>query len=445
MQRDAIHHRAHAELPHAVVNVVATLGRVVDRNRQLVVRVVGTCEVGRTAEHFRDRGAEHVQHLLRRGTRGNRRRLFDLRGDELLQLSTPVHRQLAPLAPLEFGRETRMGRAVGREALLPGFLDRGAFRPGVPAGTNVVGHDERSGGPAEFFAGGCDLGVTQRRAVRGLGALLVGRAPADDGLAADQRRPRIRLGGLDRSFDRRRVVAVDVRHDVPAVGFESLRRVVREPAVHFTVDRDAVVVVEAHELAELERAGQRAGFVRDALHQAAVAEEHVSVVVDDFVPGLVERGREQLLGERHADGIGETLAERARRGLDAEVPVDFRVARRVRAELPETRQVIDGERITREVQQRIEQHRAVPVRQHETVAIGPCGVARVVPEVVRPQHLRDVGHAHRHAGVTGIGLLDRIHAQRPDGVGELPACGHREPSWKSGHFSVRAGAGSHEF
>ena len=46
------------------------------------------------------------------------------------------------------------------------------------------------------------------------------------------------------------VVAVDVRHDVPAVRLETPRRVVREPAVDFAVDRNAVVVVEGDQLAE---------------------------------------------------------------------------------------------------------------------------------------------------------------------------------------------------
>ncbi len=109
---------------------------------------------------------------------------------------------------------------------------------------------------------------------------------------------------------------------------------VNQPS-HITVDRDAVVVVEADELAELERAGKRADFVRYAFHQATVAEEHVGVVVDDLVSGPVERSRQQLFRQRHADGIGNTLAEGAGRRLDAEVPVDFRVTRRVRAELPE--------------------------------------------------------------------------------------------------------------
>ncbi len=141
-----------------------------------------------------------------------------------------------------------------------------------------------------------------------------------------------------------------------------------------------------------------------------------------------------LLGERHADGVREALAERPGGRLDAEVPIDLRVPGGVRAELPEVLQVVDAERVTGQVQQRIEQHRAVAVRQHEAVAVGPVGMARVVLEVVAPEHLRDVGHAHRHARVPGIGLLDRIHAQRTDRVGELPAGGHRLTSWKARYF-----------
>ena len=57
-----------------------------------------------------------------------------------------------------------------------------------------------------------DFVGAQRLAVRGLRALLVGRAPADDGLAADQRRPVSRLArALIAGDDRVGVVAVDVR------------------------------------------------------------------------------------------------------------------------------------------------------------------------------------------------------------------------------------------
>jgi hypothetical protein len=97
------------------------------------------------------------------------------------------------------------------------------------------------------------------------------------------------------------------------------------------------------------------------------------------------------------------------------------------SELAEIPELLHVERIAREVQQGIQQHRAVAVRQHEPVAIGPLRVARVVLEVVGPEHLGDVGHAHRHAGVAGIGFLHGIHAERADGIGELPSGGHRGP------------------
>lgn len=34
-----------------------------------------------------------------------------------------------------------------------------------------------------------------------------------------------------------------------------------------------------------------------------------------------------------------------------------------------------------------------------------------------PQDLGDIRHAHRHAGVAAIRLLDGVHARRPDRVG----------------------------
>ena len=53
------------------------------------------------------------------------------------------------------------------------------------------------------------------------------------------------------------------------------------------------------------------------------------------VAGAVELGGEQLLGERHADRVGEALAERAGGGLDARRDADFGMARRLRVQLAE--------------------------------------------------------------------------------------------------------------
>ena len=83
-----------------------------------------------------------------------------------------------------------------------------------------------------------------------------------------------------------------------------------------------------------------------------------------------------------------------------------------------------------EIQQRIEQHRAVAGRQHEAVAVGPVGSLGIEFQEVGEQHGGDVGHAHRQAGMAGIRLLDRIHGQRADGVGHagwIDARRHRVP------------------
>ena len=119
-----------------------------------------------------------------------------------------------------------------------------------------------------------------------------------------------------------------MRQHVPAIGFEALGGIVAEPALDLAVDRDAVVVVDQNQLAELLRPGKRGHFVRDALHHAAVAQKYVRVMIDDGVAGPIEGRGKRSLRERHADRVREALAKRAGRGLDAQVHLALRVARR---------------------------------------------------------------------------------------------------------------------
>ena len=86
------------------------------------------------------------------------------------------------------------------------------------------------------------------------------------------------------------------------------------------------------ELVELEMAGERDRLLADPFHQVAVGGEHIGRMIDGVV---AEFGGEMPLGDRHADGVGETLAERAGGGLDARRDEIFRMARRHRAELAE--------------------------------------------------------------------------------------------------------------
>src|SRR5439155_1022196 len=108
-------------------------------------------------------------------------------------------------------------------------------------------------------------------------------------------------GGGERRVERAEVVAVRHALHVPAVALEPLRRVVREREIGLAVDGDAIVVVDPDQTTELQMAGERAGFVRRALHQVAVGREEISAMVEDAVPRLVEQLGEVRLGERHPD------------------------------------------------------------------------------------------------------------------------------------------------
>ena len=195
--------------------------------------------------------------------------------------------------------------------------------------------------PAEGRARGGDFLVAQRRSVRVVRVRFRRRSLRDDGLAADERGFVCRCSGdLDRAVDRFAVVAVDVANHAPAIAFEALRRVVREPAVDAPVDGNAVVVIERNQFAETQRTRKRTHFVRDAFHHATVAEEHVGAVIDDDVTASIEFGGEQPLRKRHADRVRDPLPQRTGRRFHAGRHVVFRMPRRFRVQLPETSQLL---------------------------------------------------------------------------------------------------------
>jgi hypothetical protein len=62
-------------------------------------------------------------------------------------------------------------------------------------------------------------------------------------------------------------------------------------------------------------------------------------------------------------------------------------------------------------------------RQDEPVAVGPVRRGGVEAQVLFEQHGRDVGHAHRHAGMTGIGGGHCVQRQGADGRCAAPVVG----------------------
>ena len=124
------------------------------------------------------------------------------------------------------------------------------------------------------------------------------------------------------------------------------------------------------------------------------------------------------LGDRHANGIGNPLTERASGCFDPRGVAVFRVPGGLGSKLTEVfnffhRHVF----ITREVQKRIEQHRAVPCGEDETVAVRPHRVPGVEFQETRKQYGRRIGHAHGHSRMAGVRLLHRVHRKGANRVG----------------------------
>jgi hypothetical protein len=64
----------------------------------------------------------------------------------------------------------------------------------------------------------------------------------------------------------------------------------------------------------------------------------------------------------------------------------------------------EGKIITGEVKQTVQQHRTVPGRKHEAIAVKPTGIGGVVFEEPGPQHIRHRRGAHRQTRMAAIGF-----------------------------------------
>ena len=98
------------------------------------------------------------------------------------------------------------------------------------------------------------------------------------------------------------IVPVHRADDLPAVGPETARHFLGEPALHLAVNGNAVGVVEGNELAQFPDARQRAGLVGHALHQAAVTKQDIGMMIHNVVARPVEPRGQQFFGQRHAHG-----------------------------------------------------------------------------------------------------------------------------------------------
>ena len=360
---------------------------------------------------------------MRSLSRGDHFRLRSDRRNHFPGALDEVGWQIGRHPSFEFTRERGECVAIGIERDIPFLLERGAVIARVPAVVDVLRNREWRIAPPDRRARRCDLLFPECRAVRGLGSLFGRRALADHRLAADQRRLGRRLRRLEKRRANRRVhrvdiVAVDIANHVPPIRFEALRRIVGKPVPDLAVDRDSVVVIERDQLRQPPSSGERAGFVRDAFHHASIAKKHVGVVIDDCVIGTIELGGEKAFSQRHSDSVRESLSEGTGRRFDAGRDADFRMPGCLRMELAKVFELLHRQVVAGEMQERVLQHRAVAVRQHEAVAIDPVRIRRIVAKVAVPERNGDLRHSHRHSRVSRFCFLDRVHRQRADGIGK---------------------------
>jgi len=230
---------------------------------------------------------------------------------------------------------------------------------------------------------------------------------------------------LDRGGDGLDVMAVDPLH-VPVRGAETRLEVFADRLADRAVVLDLVVVPDPGELAEAEMPGKRDRLVRDPLLQTAVADESVGAVVDEL-------GAEQVvqigLRNRHAGGVGDPLAEHAGGDLDPRLGLALGMPLADRADLPEGLDRLDRHPgIARQIEQGVEQHRAVAVREDETVAVEPGRVGRAEPEMPGEERGGDLRRPERGAPVSLAHTLAGIDGQDADRV--------RHPAWSTFDMSL---------
>jgi hypothetical protein len=92
------------------------------------------------------------------------------------------------------------------------------------------------------------------------------------------------------------------------------------------------------------------------------------------------------------------------------------MSRGAAAKLAEALDFLQGQVVAAQVEQAIEQHRAVPGGQDEAVAAEPAGVGRIVAHEAGEQQVAERGGAHRHPGMPRVGFLHRVDRQYADRV-----------------------------
>src|SRR5580704_5348633 len=123
-----------------------------------------------------------------------------------------------------------------------------------------------------------------------------------------------------------------------------------------------------------------------------------------------------LRRHRHPYGVAYALAERPGGSLDAgDAPV-LGMPGRSAAELAKLLDVVERDLVAGEIEDAVEQHRAVSGREHEAIAPEPLRIFRIVTHEARVEQVGGGRHPHRQSAMAAVGLLDRVDSQHANRV-----------------------------
>ena len=253
------------------------------------------------------------------------------------------------------------------------------------------------------------------------------------GFARDQSRCTCGLGLGQGAVDIDRIMAVAGKHR-PARSGKAGFLVGDIGDRNFAINRDAIVIPQHNQVFQLVLACQRQRLLADALHQAAIARHHIGAVALHLGP---QTGAQVGFGHGKAHRIGKPLAQGPCRGFNASGMAVFWMPRRAHAPLAKALDLVQRDiGVARQIQHRIQQHRPVPCRQDEPVAVGPMRGLGVKLQVLFKQNRCHIGHAHGHARVAGVGGSHRVQRQGADGAGGHPMLGVAGAQGLDIHFGV---------
>ncbi len=419
MQRHTVHRRRHTMFADAPIDIAPAAVIDVENAQIAGLGVVRSGQIRRPANGFAEHGVDDLKHHFRRFAGRHFGRLF---GNLLFQgfdNRRQFFRRVACIGAVELGLFALGDRG---ETPLPFFAIRRAARADrFPLRFDVRRHFEGACGPSiGGFGIGDQLGVGQGAVA--FGGVLGRRAKGDVGLACNHRRFAGLFRGGDGGVDLGGVMPVDLLH-MPPRGLEPLHLIGAVRQFDRAVDGDVVVVPKHDQLGQLVAPRKAQGLLAHALHQAPVARDHISMVIDDL---LAVMGALDFFGHGKAHSGGNPLAQRACGDFDTVEQEVFGVARGFCAHLAEVLDLVQCDLlVARQIEQRIDQHRAVTCREDKPVTIRPERIFRIELEVVFKQNRGHIGHAHRHAGVAGIGGGNRIEGERADRSGFHPVVGVR--------------------